>query len=693
MNPPPIDANLLFTMPDEQFAQTMMRLLAENASDTDRQTIDRLHQHIAADSAMQARFVNRLARLDERVVDRILTPRRVAALATSLPSVADHHALFFTGLRWVNTQVSTLRAWFEDRIDELSAAATTIAEATTRVMRLRSSTNRLPGLAFLGSYSSGVEPHAANRQQIEIIGSDLDDDVQRRLQLWVGPLQLESLPAGTNTLPFWDKQYGRPLVVRGDVHLDVGEHMALFEQGVGVLFVGQKSNLAFPTLLARNLDQPGDRSMHGNVEELLLLDKNPGHLDRGRIRAYVWTSMRNLEALTKCDASLARAWKHLRKLDHAQARRCARTAREHAARSPRMRIPGHGNDRWGEIGYILHTTGDIEGARDAWACRRDLLEQQRPHDLSAARSDLALALRQCGELEQARQLQEQVLADLPKTHRNHSLALANLANTLLRTGDPEAACQKTEQALAGTAEVSPLTRAILTTNLAVATHAVGRSKEAMALQQKALETLTRQLPTDDPDRARAANNHAILLGTVNPSASDIDSAVAQQQSVITAFERALPDDHPDVQSARANLIKILECKSLAVLNRMLETYRKALPDADPRIQRVRRDLARALYQAGELHRAEMLQESVVEAYSGKRPDDDPELLAARAELDTTRSHLGQMQRTGVTWRAESQLMTIDFVLGTPRNVAAPLTETNGTQPAEQDSHEAPQAEE
>jgi tetratricopeptide (TPR) repeat protein len=180
----------------------------------------------------------------------------------------------------------------------------------------------------------------------------------------------------------------------------------------------------------------------------------------------------------------------------------------------------------------LRALGELERAReldeDTLARRRRILGDDHPNTLQSA-SGLAIALRELGELERARELDEDTLARRRRTlgddHPNTISSVANLAADLRALGELERARALDEDILArrrrilGADHPDTLTAAH---NLAADLRALGEFERARALDEDALVRRRRILGADHPDTGWSVRNLAADLRALG----DTEQAVA-----------------------------------------------------------------------------------------------------------------------------------------------------------------------
>ncbi len=305
-------------------------------------------------------------------------------------------------------------------------------------------------------------------------------------------------------------------------------------------------------------------------------------------------------------------------------------------------------------GHAAFRALDSQTAYGAWECVRKTRSQTLPADhpdLQSARANLALAMRSLGDLDGAREIQEQVLnaqlGALPVGHPDLQMARENLAATRFQLGDLEGARLLQEQVLEIRSRTLPedhpqlqMTRG----NLASTLRALGDLHGARMLDERVLEVFSRILPEDHPHLQVARASFAVTIKRLG----DLEGARELEEQVLEIRSRTLPADHPHLQSARGNLAVTLfllgDVEGARELEEQVLEFRSRRLSADhPALQRVRGNLALTIKALGDLDSAMELQEQVLEVLSRTLPADHPDLQMARGNLAGTHYHLGNLK--------------------------------------------------
>ncbi len=369
-----------------------------------------------------------------------------------------------------------------------------------------------------------------------------------------------------------------------------------------------------------------------------------------------------------------------------------------------QKMASWGEGEPGELGVLfqldslavqLSAVQPLVAVRGRTAAIRESTPSQDRRPLLEARALLAVALYMSGDLEGARELQEEVLFEweelLPEDHAHIIWGQQNLAATLFALGDLEGARGLFELVLEARQRVLPEDHPELLSaraNLAAVSAELGDLVGARMQQELLLASCERTLPEDHPDLTRARQNLAETLRRLG----DLPGARALQEQVLETLERTLPEDHPMLLDARLNYAAIIS--SLGDLNRarelqeqVLAVREQTLPDDHPDLLRTRTSVALTWYDFGELDGARELQEGVLEARERTLPEDHPDLLGARENLAITLESFGALNRArGLleeVLRIREQNLPEDHprLLATRGNLAVVLKETGDLETA------------
>jgi tetratricopeptide (TPR) repeat protein len=233
-----------------------------------------------------------------------------------------------------------------------------------------------------------------------------------------------------------------------------------------------------------------------------------------------------------------------------------------------------------EAGSYLQDRGEPRAAfpllERAYQLNRERLDPDDAELFNTA-TGLAIILREVGEYERARALDEDTL-----THRRRVLGAAH-RDTLV------SAC-----------------------NLALDLHGLGEHERARALNEDTLARARRVLNENHPDTLNIANNLAINLGDLG----DNERARALDEDTLARRRRLLGEDHPDTLVSANNLAARLraagEHKQARALDEdTLARCRRVLGDDHLNTLRSARNLAINLRALGEHEQARALEEDLL----------------------------------------------------------------------------------
>ena len=307
------------------------------------------------------------------------------------------------------------------------------------------------------------------------------------------------------------------------------------------------------------------------------------------------------------------------------------------------------------LGRVADDAHDSGVAARLWAAWMRFEERAHPAehaDLQAARGNLALTMKQQGDLLGVRLLEQQVLAvrerTLPAEHPDLLAARLNLAVTMNVQGDLPGARALFEQVLAVCERTLPADHRGLQAarlNLALTMKQQGDLPGARALQERALAAFERTLPPDHPDLQRARGNLAVTLSTQG----DLPGARALLEQVLAVREQMLPANHRDLQVARLNLAATMKTLgdlpgARALEEQVLEVFERTLPAAHRDLQVARQGLALTMSTQGDLVGARALEEQILAISERTLPGDHPDLQTARQNLARTILSQGDLTR-------------------------------------------------
>ena len=225
------------------------------------------------------------------------------------------------------------------------------------------------------------------------------------------------------------------------------------------------------------------------------------------------------------------------------------------------------DDRGMEIAGHLGRHHQVLGRyRTALAWLRDALDRAEKSlpagnpGIAVRQSNLALVLRDLGELSEARDLLCKAVASAEESYPPGHSAIAaqrsNLAAVLQDLGELSEACGLFRKALACVEESLPPGDpkiAICQSNLATVLQDLGELAEARDLLRKALASVQQSYPPDHPEIAIRASNLASVLQNLGelPEARDL------LRQALASAERNFPPGHPTVAAFQNNLAVVL----------------------------------------------------------------------------------------------------------------------------------------
>ena len=242
--------------------------------------------------------------------------------------------------------------------------------------------------------------------------------------------------------------------------------------------------------------------------------------------------------------------------------------------------------------------------REALAIRKNVLGTENV-DTAAAMNDLAILLREKGDLAEARMLFERALAikekSLDPEHPSIATGLNNLAHLLNDQHDLAGARLLYERALAIRERVlgseNPLTVQSLS-NLAGVFHEQGDTAGAKRLYKRASEIYQKVLGPNHPDTGMSLGN----LGALLYDEGDLVGAQPLFEGALAINEKTLGLEHPETARSLNNLASLLRAagqhaEAEKLFGRAIQIAEKALGAEHTLTQLYRRNFARLLVAA------------------------------------------------------------------------------------------------
>ncbi|HXZ02834.1 MAG TPA: tetratricopeptide repeat protein [Stellaceae bacterium] len=309
------------------------------------------------------------------------------------------------------------------------------------------------------------------------------------------------------------------------------------------------------------------------------------------------------------------------------------------------------------LALLLKDQGDLAAARPLFERALATYEKALGHDhpdTAASLNNLAGLLKDQGDLAAAQPLFERALAICEKAlgpdHPHTATSLNNLASLLQAKGDLAAARPLFERALATYEKAlghdHPDTATSLS-NLAFLLHAQGDFAAARPLFERALAIREKALGPDHPDTATSLNNLAGLL----QGQGDLAAARPRFERALAIREKALGPDHPDTAGGLNNLAGLLQAQgdlagARPLFERALAIREKALGPDHPDTATSLNNLAGLLRDQGDLAAARPLFERALALREKALGHDHPNtagslnnlalLLRARGDLAAAR---------------------------------------------------------
>jgi tetratricopeptide (TPR) repeat protein len=308
-----------------------------------------------------------------------------------------------------------------------------------------------------------------------------------------------------------------------------------------------------------------------------------------------------------------------------------------------------------DLAITLRDQGQLEKAvamqEEVLEKTKRILGDEHPGTI-AAMSNLATTLGDQGQLEKAAAIHEEVVEKtkriLGDEHPDTIAAMSNLAHTLRDQGQLEKAAAMQEEVLEKRKRIlgdeHPDTIAAMS-NLAHTLRDQGQLEKAAAMQEEVVEKTKRILGDEHPATIIVMNNLASML----KGQGQLEKAAAMQEEVVEKRKRILGDEHPDTITAMNNLASMLKGqgqleKASAMQEEVVEKSRRILGDEHPATIIVMNNLASILRDQGQLEKAAAMQEEVVKKRKRILGDEHPDTITAMNNLASMLKGQGQLEK-------------------------------------------------
>lgn len=305
-----------------------------------------------------------------------------------------------------------------------------------------------------------------------------------------------------------------------------------------------------------------------------------------------------------------------------------------------------------DLAVTLRNRGELNEAAEIM---KDVLERRRQIrgegeerlDFIMAMSNLANILGDQGQLEEAAEMKRKVLEEMRQIHGEEEehpdtiTAIINLANTLADQGQLDKAAKMEEEVLEKRrhilGEEHPDTIKAMS-SLAITLRDQGQLDKVAEILREVLEKRRRILGQEHPDTITAKSNLAIVLR----DQGQLDKAVEMEKDVLEKRRQILGEEHPDTITAMNNFAIALEGQgqlgqAVATKKKVLETRRRILGEEHPDTLTAMSNLANSLRDEGEA--ANMLRE-VLEKRQRILGEEHPDTITVMGNLAIALEALG-----------------------------------------------------
>jgi tetratricopeptide (TPR) repeat protein len=264
--------------------------------------------------------------------------------------------------------------------------------------------------------------------------------------------------------------------------------------------------------------------------------------------------------------------------------------------------------------------------------------------IATSQSNLALVLKDLGELKEARDLLRKALESAQKSfepgHPSIALRQSNLALVLLDLGELEEAKDLLHKALESDQKsFEPGHPSIATSqsNLAMVLQDLGELEEAKDLLHKALESAQKSFELGHRSIALRQSN----LATVLQDLGELKEARDLLHKALESAQKSFEPGHPTIATSQSNLALVLrdlgELKEAReLLRNALESAQKSFESGHPTIAIRQSNLALVLRDLGELKEALELAQKAYKSFLNKFGPGHPHTITAKRNWESTK---------------------------------------------------------
>jgi tetratricopeptide (TPR) repeat protein len=235
------------------------------------------------------------------------------------------------------------------------------------------------------------------------------------------------------------------------------------------------------------------------------------------------------------------------------------------------------------------------------------------------------------------------LTDRIREETEKSAGWAQLGELLLKLGQNEKAQQIYQRLLNQATNESE--KAPIYQQLAQAKYNLGEYKEAIIINEKALEIRQPLLPPNHPDVAKSYNN----IGTVYYSIAEYSKSLSSHEKALEIQQHSLPSHHPHLAASYNNIGNVYYrmgeySKALSSYEKAVEIKQQSLPSNHPDLAASYNNIGNVYYRMGEYSKALSSYEKAVEIKQKSLPPNHPDLAASYNNIGNVYYRMGEYSK-------------------------------------------------
>jgi tetratricopeptide (TPR) repeat protein len=235
------------------------------------------------------------------------------------------------------------------------------------------------------------------------------------------------------------------------------------------------------------------------------------------------------------------------------------------------------------------------------------------------------------------------LTDRIRKETEESTGWDQLGDLLLKLGQHEKAQQVYEILLEQPAE--EIKKARVYHQLGKAKWYLGKHKEAIIFNEKALQIRQQSLPPNHPDLAASYNN----IGLVYKSMGEYSKALSSHEKALAIRQQSLPQNHPDLAKSHMNIGNVYNSmgeysKALSSHEKALAIQQQSLPPNHPDLAKSHMNIGNVYNSMGKYSKALSSHEKALEIQQQSLPPNHPDLAKSHMNIGVVYDNMGEYSK-------------------------------------------------